>query len=1329
MRRELYIIYILIALFPGRVFSQEGALSPLAPATTADKPPLSALKTEVSGFFLQGKKFYEVLNIEDLETIAAPDGRRLLPLLRLLKILEIPAEEKEDALFFSPNPSTKIVLDCRQKTIQTNGKTRSVSLVVGLSDITMEKEVFLGQEVVGEILSMDIRWNNPMYRFQAKTDQKLAVWSQPQRASLLSVATQKVQSRLPSLLPPAAPRNFTLDFLELQAHPYYSMYSRSGSKDTLTLDSLMQSFWGNAFGGRYRLQFTEPYISWDGTHFQTGPNSSVMLNRGDWHYYTPQAEIAAGDSIFGLNDMTFPIIRMTGVRYSGMWGIPEDSDLWRPSSGWGTYFTPPHAFTGSAPTGSKVELIINERSIETQDVLIDTYRFDNIRLTPGALNVVRMVITEPSGYQRVVEQQVFGKNVHLPRGGFTFLSGLGTNRTVGDWSSRGVVGGGRAFYGLTDTLTLSATMAAQDNFYLPITDLMTSPLKLPLRDYPRSSYHMGSQAVWLPKEYFLLSGDIAVSRGSWDQDVRSGFAFKIKGDFYPSPASQVSSQFFHYGSDFFNGENLLLRDREGYVIDGKWKIHRHLGMGFAAGSVWNNLERHLSDTLRADFQNLEIYSNIVPRLTFSGMASRASFNWEDGGYKTLYTVKLQGSLFKDTSFDAAFTRGSYPSTAKAMDFFSGLRITSLSLYLPPRVAAFLYTPVAAGHTLGVSYWEDPNRKRPSFLYNYASQSRPIRIYNEIGYDMRDEKPYLNSRISYLFDLSGKSTLGLQTRYERGDWEISLLLSFTELFSYSRGKVTPISDSTVSPELAGVHGRVFIDANANGIMDPDEPGMDNIQVILDDIYKVATDKAGYFILPAQSRRRQCEVYINMETVPATYTPTHALQKAFLNPTGLIEVNLGIAPAHAITGQVQEMSPEGLIRPLPGIRVYLAKVDDGKELKDSVTGKDGSFYFGDLRPGRYFICVDEKTLSSRHAIQDSKETIEIFPQTEPQELKTSPFVVTLRSGDILSESKPALPAPRHEALPGPVAVPASSGPDTSAEPVLSSPDPVQTQGVLAEEECPAALVLLKPGGYGIIVEKEKRALHLFQYRDQRFMLVKSFPCGGGAAGDDGNAVGGLPSPLGVYLARSFIPGSKLPEKYGYGAFVLGDHNFRNRMARKDHTDIWLHGWTPEGKNDPSDLMDLRGIAVGNETLESLHEVLKISGTPIIVVNQIQMTTLTAQKGLAEELQRFMEGWIQSWESNRLEALMSRYSPEYINAEGMNYEAFMRQKERVNKEKKFIRIQIENPSVLMVREQDRPMAILQFTQRYSSSNFQDICNKRLYLIKGEAGWQIIGEANLET
>ena len=90
------------------------------------------------------------------------------------------------------------------------------------------------------------------------------------------------------------------------------------------------------------------------------------------------------------------------------------------------------------------------------------------------------------------------------------------------------------------------------------------------------------------------------------------------------------------------------------------------------------------------------------------------------------------------------------------------------------------------------------------------------------------------------------------------------------------------------------------------------------------------------------------------------------------------------------------------------------------------------------------------------------------------------------------------------------------------------------------------------------------------------------------------------------------------------------------------------------------------------------------------------------------------------------MRFYAPEFVNSEGMGYQAFKQQKEKVNKGKKFIRVKTENIAILIPREYGGKIAIVRFLQRYHSNNFNSDSKKIFYLKKGQTGWQIIGESS---
>ena len=342
---------------------------------------------------------------------------------------------------------------------------------------------------------------------------------------------------------------------------------------------------------------------------------------------------------------------------------------------------------------------------------------------------------------------------------------------------------------------------------------------------------------------------------------------------------------------------------------------------------------------------------------------------------------------------------------------------------------------------------------------------------------------------------------------------------------------------------------------------------------------------------------------------------------------------------------------------------------------------------------------------------------------------PVTATAPKSVIAQKQPPApiqptqVPAPKQpEAAPTPVP------PAPGTAPLKSTPAPIPAGLTLAVDESPYPFILADAGEYLIIAEKDQKSLHLFKYTDKLFMLVKSYPCIVGANGFDKKREGDLATPVGTYFTLRYITGKNLPEKYGYGAFVLNYPNFLDRKARKDGTGIWLHGHTPGKSLGDPELQNTKGcIAVSNDVLKELTGFLKTSGAPVVVVNRLQLTKTSTQRRLAEELNTFMKAWGKAWESGNIKTFMSHYSNDFINGDGMNYQAYKRQKERVNSGKKFIRVQIEDPAILLVQEEKGQIAVVRFTQRYRSSNFESNSKKIFYLKKGQAGWQIIGESRL--
>lgn len=262
--------------------------------------------------------------------------------------------------------------------------------------------------------------------------------------------------------------------------------------------------------------------------------------------------------------------------------------------------------------------------------------------------------------------------------------------------------------------------------------------------------------------------------------------------------------------------------------------------------------------------------------------------------------------------------------------------------------------------------------------------------------------------------------------------------------------------------------------------------------------------------------------------------------------------------------------------------------------------------------------------------------------------------------------------------------------------------------------------------LLCEKETTTLFVFRKTGGKLTLVKAYPCLIGANQREKRKGGDLATPVGVYFFLRFLPGKSLAENYGYGAFVLNYPNMFDRKAGKDGAGIWLHGHSA-GKSLGDDVVNTKGcVVVSNDALKEMAGYLKPNGTAIAIVNKLIFAKAENQEALSKELTAFVDSWRKAWESRSVDKYMGFYARDFVSADGMNYQAFRRHKEKVNRGKSYIRVAADDLAILLPPEGEGKWAVARFYQRYQSSNFKTDSNKILYLRKGQGGWHIIGESS---
>ena len=344
---------------------------------------------------------------------------------------------------------------------------------------------------------------------------------------------------------------------------------------------------------------------------------------------------------------------------------------------------------------------------------------------------------------------------------------------------------------------------------------------------------------------------------------------------------------------------------------------------------------------------------------------------------------------------------------------------------------------------------------------------------------------------------------------------------------------------------------------------------------------------------------------------------------------------------------------------------------------------------------------------------------------------------------AEKKPAAAAPAPAPVPAepktapvreakkpqpetPAKAPEKAAPAPPVEEAKKTTPPLERVVKLAipPNSAPFPLITAEQGEVVLICEKDTKTLHTFRFAQGKFLLIKSYPCIIGANGGDKKKAGDFATPKGIYFVMRYVPGNRLPGDYGTGAFILNYPNLIDRKDGKQGNGIWLHGHN--NKKSMNDLLNTKGcIVVTNDVIKELSAVIRPQSTPIAIVDSLQFTGQRSAQSLSEEMKGFLASWRHSWETINTKKYLSFYSPDFVNSEGMNYEAFKNYKEKVNSSKKSIHVKVERTAVLLPQQYEGKLAVVRFDQKYQSNNFKSDSKKLLYLRKGKQGWQIIGES----
>lgn len=260
--------------------------------------------------------------------------------------------------------------------------------------------------------------------------------------------------------------------------------------------------------------------------------------------------------------------------------------------------------------------------------------------------------------------------------------------------------------------------------------------------------------------------------------------------------------------------------------------------------------------------------------------------------------------------------------------------------------------------------------------------------------------------------------------------------------------------------------------------------------------------------------------------------------------------------------------------------------------------------------------------------------------------------------------------------------------------------------------------------IFVDLEAYRMYVFEQRAGRFVRTRDFYVSIGKGGAEKRFEGDEKTPVGVYIVDSYLPGERLPDLYGVGAFPINYPNAWDRLKGRTGSGIWIHG--TEFANYSRPPLSSRGcVTLSNEDFGVLRRQVEVARTPVIVAERITWVEPEEVAGARRSLEATLEIWRTDWESRDADRYLSHYASDFRTGR-MDRAAFARHKRLVNPSKRYIRVGLEQVGIYRYPGES-DLALVDFQQRYESDNFRASRRKHQYWRRDDGRWRIVYEEGI--
>ena len=262
--------------------------------------------------------------------------------------------------------------------------------------------------------------------------------------------------------------------------------------------------------------------------------------------------------------------------------------------------------------------------------------------------------------------------------------------------------------------------------------------------------------------------------------------------------------------------------------------------------------------------------------------------------------------------------------------------------------------------------------------------------------------------------------------------------------------------------------------------------------------------------------------------------------------------------------------------------------------------------------------------------------------------------------------------------------------------------------------------------IVVDTTRSRVYVYEIRGATPRLVRDFYTTIGKRGIEKEREGDKKTPIGVYEVTTWIPGKKLPDLYGKGAFPIDYPNPRDQVLGRTGHGIWIHG-VPSDTYARAPRASDGCVALANPDLLSLATRVRPGVTPVIIAREVEWAAPVQLRAERDAFMAQLETWRRDWESRDTERYLAHYAKRF-RSNGKNLDGWKAHKRRVNARKTWIKVALEEVSVF--RDPGaKDLISVTFNQAYRSSNLSQRTRKRQYWRLEGGRWKIVYEAPIRA